>query len=111
MRVDGTDDVGCGWLMSGFTFRRAADETKLPTEPGTYRRIVETWGRYHGLNGQFYWTEVLCPHCKRYAMIGSHHTVKDSGTVWPSWVCPHCPFHLFVQLGDWNRPGPRRIKT
>lgn len=95
------------------TFRRIADDNDMPTEPGTYRRIVEYWADYCARKGvaNTYWAELCCPGCHRVAMLGSNHTVGDDGVVMPSDVCPFspCTFHDHIVLDDWNRPStPRR---
>ncbi len=90
-------------------FRRVKDGIRTPTEPGTYQRVVEVWGKYHlsKPNAKF-WAECCCPACGKVSLIGRHHDVSSSGIVSPSYVCPFppCAFHEFVRLDDWERPGP-----
>lgn len=94
-------------------FKRIADDNDMPTERGTYRKILDYWSDYFGRKGQpnLHWAEVCCPECGRVAMIGANHKVLEDGTVQPSDVCPFppCTFHQFIKLDDWARPcTPRR---
>jgi hypothetical protein len=95
------------------SIRRVDDDNDVPTEPGTYRRVYDYWADHCAKRGRpnTYWAEICCPGCKKVALLGSNHIVKDDGAVHPSDVCPFppCTFHEFIQLDDWARPStPRR---
>lgn len=92
--------------------RRVADDNDVPTEPGTYRRILEYWADHCARKGSMntYLAEVCCPGCGKVALLGSNHVVGDDGSVSPSDVCPFppCTFHEHVALDDWDRPSTAR---
>jgi len=93
--------------------RRIADDNEMPTEPGTYRRVLEYWAKHFARKGiaNLFWAEMCCPGCGKVALIGDNHIVAQDGTVTPSDVCPYlpCTFHEFIKLDDWDRPStPRR---
>lgn len=94
------------------SFRRVADDNYVPTEAGTYRRVLEYWAAHCERKGiaNTYWAEVACPSCGRIALLGSNHVVADDGTVSPSDVCPFppCAFHEMIRLDDWARPATTR---
>lgn len=113
-------------MSAAVRFRRVADDNDMPTERGTYRRVLEYWADHCAEHGQVntHWAEVCCPGCGRVATVGSNHRVDDAGVVSPSDVCPYdaayvkrhalhdevaCTFHRYIVLDDWNRPStPRR---
>lgn len=94
-------------------FKRVADDNDYPTEPGTYRRIVEYWPTKYWSEQNKYWAELCCPGCGRVALLGSNHVVADDGSVLPSDVCPHspCTFHEMISLEGWSRPSTTRRVT
>jgi hypothetical protein len=95
-------------------FRRISDDNDMPTERGTYRRVVEYWAEHCAKKdlANTYWAELCCHACGKVALLGSNHTVSADGVVSPSDVCPFppCTFHQFITLDDWRRPcTPRRM--
>jgi len=100
-----------------YVFRRVADDNDVPTERGTYRRIIEYWADHCARKGvaNTYWAELCCPGCGIVGLLGSNHVVAADGSVSPSNVCPFdepptsCTFHENISLDDWARPAtPRR---
>lgn len=95
------------------TFHRIDDDNDMPTERGTYRRVLEYWADHCTRKGilNTHWAELCCPDCGKVGSLGSNHVVASNGTVSPSDVCPFspCTFHEMIFLDGWNSPStPRR---